>query len=140
MCFKSIFRLPDFSYKWKCIEKDGSRKRWMYQTKIIVEKLNPYRVVGKQNYVIQVGYETERDSKIPLNKEKMLILDIAKKSRGSERYPDVHQYFLLIGKEEKYLMKNSWGKLILVPIDELPKIDEKIEKLIKKLLNNKVSD
>lgn len=107
----------------------------MYQTDIFIEKLNQCRIIGKKDYVIKVGYETKKDSKIPLNNKKVLMLDIATKTMGAKKYPDNHQYFVLIGEEDKYLMKKVWGKLKLIPIDELPKIDKKISKLIEKIMN-----
>ncbi|RSU13229.1 hypothetical protein CBF28_10225 [Vagococcus carniphilus] len=131
----SIFKLPDLNYRWKCFEKNRLKKRWMYQTEMFIEKLNQCRIIGKKDYVIKVGYETEKDSKIPLNNKKILMLDIATKTMGAEKHPDNHQYFVLIGEEEKYLMKKAWGKLKLIPIDELPKIDKKISKLIEKIMN-----
>lgn len=131
----SIFKLPDLNYRWKCFEKNRSKKRWMYQTDMFIEKLNRCRIIGKKDYVIKVGYETKRDSKIPLNNKKIVMLDIVTKTMGAEKYPDNHQYFVLIGEEEKYLMKKVWGKLKLIPVDELPEIDKKISKLIEKIMN-----
>lgn len=132
----SIFKLPDLNYKWKCITKDGKMKRWMYQTDIITKQLNPYNLKNKMDYVIQVGYETEKNSTQALNKKNVLIIDISIKLYGSDTKPRKHQYYVLIGHEEKYLMKKKWGRLRLIPIDRIPIKDKEIEKLIKKLMND----
>lgn len=131
----SIFKLPDLNYQWKCITKDGATKRWMYQTDLIIKNLNPYELPNKMNYVIQVGYETQKDSTKALNKNTILILDISTKIYGSSTKPKKHQYYVLIGQEEKYLMKKKWGKLKLIPVIKLPKMAIEIERLVKKLLN-----
>ncbi|MGX4685603.1 hypothetical protein JNUCC83_01700 [Vagococcus sp. JNUCC 83] len=133
MCFKSIFQIPDLSYKWKYIGSDGKKERWMYQTELIVQKLNPAGIVNRKNYVIEIGYETEKESTVPLNKKKIVLLDIATRTMASKRYPDNHQTYIFFGMEDIFQIKRRWGKTILVPIQDLPRMDRKIERIIEKV-------
>ncbi|MGY3705014.1 hypothetical protein BW731_02220 [Vagococcus martis] len=105
----------------------------MYQTELIVQKLNSFDIVNRKNYVIEIGYETEKESTVPLNKKKIVLLDIATRTMASKRCPEQHQTYILFGIEDIFQMKRRWGKTILVPVQNLPHMDRKIERIIEKV-------